>query len=148
MTTVSAPSAANAPDANKAAAKSNTLNYNDFLKLMIAQLKNQDPLNPTNSTEYMSQIAQFSSVEQGINTNAKLDQLLVNSNISQASTMIGLAVKGTDGTVGVIASVRIDSSGSTAILTNGKEVPITAGVTIGYPGTPAPTPTPDPTPST
>lgn len=113
--------------------KNSTLNYNDFLKLMVAQLRNQDPLNPTNSTEYMSQIAQFSSVEQGINTNAKLDQLLVNSNISQASTMIGLSLTSADGSVsGIVASVRIDSSGSTAILKNGKQVPITPGVVLGY----------------
>jgi flagellar basal-body rod modification protein FlgD len=115
------------------AAKNSTLNYNDFLKLMVAQLQNQDPLNPTDSTEYMSQIAQFSSVEQGINTNAKLDQLLVNSNISQASTMIGLSLTSADGSVsGIVTSVRIDSSGSTAILNNGKEVPITQGVVLGY----------------
>lgn len=112
-----------------------TLNYNDFLKLMIAQLQNQDPLNPTDSSQFMSQIAQFSNVEQGINANSKLGQLLVNSNISQASTMIGLQITGTDGTSGVVQSVRIDSSGSTAILTNGKQVPINAGVTIGYPKT-------------
>lgn len=112
---------------------SSTLNYDDFLQLMVAQLRNQDPLNPTDSTEYMSQIAQFSSVEQGINTNSKLDQLLVNSNISQASTMVGLTLTSADGSIsGIVTSVRIDSSGSTAILSNGKEVPITQGVTLGY----------------
>lgn len=119
--------------ASNDATKNSTLNYNDFLKLMVAQLRNQDPLNPTDSTEYMSQIAQFSSVEQGINTNAKLDQLLVNSNISQASTMVGLTLTSADGSVsGIVMSVRIDSSGSTAILNNGKEVPITQGVVLGY----------------
>lgn len=134
MTTVPSTSSSTSTDTSTAAAaKSNTLNYNDFLKLMIAQMKNQDPLNPTDSTQYMSQIAQFSTVEQTINTNSKLDQLLVNSNISQASTMIGLVLKASDGTTGTIQSVRIDSSGSTAILTSGKEVPIGAGVTIGYP---------------
>jgi flagellar basal-body rod modification protein FlgD len=112
---------------------SSTLDYNDFLQLMIAQLQNQDPLNPTDSSQFMSQIAEFSNVEQGINTNSKLDQLLVNSNISQASTMIGLQITGTDGTTGIIESVRIDSSGSTAVLTDGTQVPIDAGVTIGYP---------------
>lgn len=113
--------------------KNSTLNYNDFLKLMVAQLRNQDPLNPTDSTQYMSQIAQFSSVEQGINTNAKLDQLLVNSNISQASTMIGLSLTSADGSVsGIVTSVRIDSTGSTAILNNGKEIRIDQGVVLGY----------------
>lgn len=115
------------------AANNASLNYDDFLQLMVAQLKNQDPLNPTDSTEYMSQIAQFSSVEQGINANSKLDQLITSSNTLQASTMIGLTVTSADGaTTGTIASVRIDSSGTTAILSNGKEVPITQGVTLGY----------------
>jgi flagellar basal-body rod modification protein FlgD len=135
MTTVSAPGSSPSNPVDSAAAQATpTLNYDDFLQLMVAQLQNQDPLNPTDSSQFMSQIAEFSSVEQSINANSKLDQLLVNSNISQASTMIGLTITGTDGTQGVIQSVRIDSSGSTAILTNGKQVPITAGVSIGYPG--------------
>jgi flagellar basal-body rod modification protein FlgD len=134
MTTVPPTSSGSGSSAPTSSSQSPpTLGYNDFLQLMIAQLQNQDPLNPTDSSEFMSQIAEFSNVEQGINANSKLDQLLVNSNISQASTMIGLSIKGTDGTEGIIQSVRIDSSGSTAILTNGKQVPIEAGVSIGYP---------------
>jgi flagellar basal-body rod modification protein FlgD len=135
MTTVPAAgsSPSNPVDSSTAQSASPTLDYSDFLQLMVAQLQNQDPLNPTDSSQFMSQIAEFSNVEQGINANSKLDQLLVNSNISQASTMIGLTLTGTDGTQGIIQSVRIDSSGSTAILTNGKQVPITAGVTISYP---------------
>jgi flagellar basal-body rod modification protein FlgD len=117
----------------KTDAENASLNYDDFLNLMVAQLRNQDPLNPTDSTQYMSQIAQFSTVEQGIKTNSKLDQLLTNSNISQASTMIGLTMTSADGaTAGVVVSVRIDSSGSTAILDNGKEIPIAPGVTLGF----------------
>lgn len=133
MTTVPAASSSTNTSNSTSTSASNTLNYNDFLKLMVAQLQNQDPLNPTDSSQFMSQIAQMSTVEQGINTNSKLDQLLVNSNISQASTMIGLTLTAADGTTGVIKSVRIDSSGSTAILTNGTQVPINAGVTISYP---------------
>src|SRR5262249_18372665 len=79
----------NPVDSSTAQAATPTLDYSDFLQLMVAQLQNQDPLNPTDSSEFMSQIAEFSNVEQGINANSKLDQLLVNSNISQASTMIG-----------------------------------------------------------
>jgi flagellar basal-body rod modification protein FlgD len=110
-----------------------TLGYNDFLQLLLAQMQNQDPLNPTDSTEYVSQLASFSNVEQGINMNTKLDQLLVDSNISQASTMVGLTITSADGaTTGVVKSVRIDSSGATAVLADGSQVPVGAGVTVSY----------------
>jgi flagellar basal-body rod modification protein FlgD len=136
MTTIPATSATSSTQntsSNSNSADSATLNYDDFLQLMVAQLQNQDPLNPTDSTEYMSQIAQFSSVEQGINTNSKLDQLLVNSSISQASTMVGHTLVSADGSAsGIIASVQIDDTGTTAILDDGTKVPITSGVTLGF----------------
>jgi flagellar basal-body rod modification protein FlgD len=135
MTTVAGTGASGTQNTNSTnnSTSGSSLDYDDFLQLMVAQLQNQDPLNPTDSTEYMSQIAQFSGVEQSINMNSKLDQLLVNSSISQASTMIGLTLTSADGSVtGTIASVKVASNGATAVLTDGKEVPITSGVTLGY----------------
>ncbi|MBN2645750.1 MAG: hypothetical protein JXR59_09790 [Desulfuromonadaceae bacterium] len=53
-----------------------TLNQGDFLTLLVAQLENQDPLEPQSNTEFIAQMAQFSSLEQQIDTNEKLDSLL------------------------------------------------------------------------
>lgn len=50
--------------------------FDDFLTLLTTQLQNQDPLAPTDSTEFTNQIVQFSQVEQQINQNNKLDQML------------------------------------------------------------------------
>jgi len=50
--------------ANETRKKSQVLDKDAFLKLMMVQLQNQNPLNPTDNTEYMNQMAQFSSVEQ------------------------------------------------------------------------------------
>ncbi|MBX9682593.1 MAG: flagellar hook assembly protein FlgD [Hyphomicrobium sp.] len=109
-----------------------TLDYDAFLQLLLAQMNNQDPLNPIDSTEYVSQLATFSNVEQALKQNAKLDQLLVISNISQANAIVGHSITSADGAVtGQVVSVKIDSAGATATLRDGRTVEIGAGVSIG-----------------
>jgi flagellar basal-body rod modification protein FlgD len=78
--TSAAASSANAAAANATApsTKDNGLSadFNTFLKLLTAQLRNQDPLNPSDSTEFVAQLAQFSGVEQQVQTNTKLNSIL------------------------------------------------------------------------
>lgn len=52
------------------------LGQSDFLTMMVAQLQHQDPLNPAQGTEFTSQLAQFSGLEQQINTNTNLTEIL------------------------------------------------------------------------
>ncbi|MFC1490701.1 flagellar hook assembly protein FlgD [Candidatus Latescibacterota bacterium] len=56
-----------------------TLGKEDFLKLLIAQLKNQDPLNPASNTEFVAQLAQFSSLEQMTVMNSNLEASLASN---------------------------------------------------------------------
>ena len=73
-----------------------TLGKDDFLKLLVTQLQNQDPLNPADSTEFISQLAQFSSLEQlsNVNDNLKIVQLFDQSiNNSQAVNFVGKTIK-------------------------------------------------------
>ncbi len=53
-----------------------TGDFDTFLTLLTAQLGNQDPLNPTDSTEFVAQLATFSAVEQQVQTNTSLDSIL------------------------------------------------------------------------
>ncbi|MER8624250.1 flagellar hook assembly protein FlgD [Mesorhizobium sp. M1143] len=107
------------------------VDYQSFLKLLIAEMKNQDPTKPMDSTQYVAQLATFSQVEQSVQTNTKLDQIMQSSALSQADSLIGRSITSADGkTTGVVASVKLASNGVIAVLQNGTEVPVGAGVSI------------------
>jgi flagellar basal-body rod modification protein FlgD len=107
------------------------VDYQSFLKLLVAQMKTQDPTNPMDSTQYVAQLAQFSSVEQSIQVNSKLNQLLQISSITQADAILGRTVTSADGaTTGVVDSVKLAANGVVAVLENGTEVVMQSGVTV------------------
>lgn len=74
----------------KASTKSNELGKDAFLKLMIAQLQNQDPLSPMDNTQMVAQIAQFTSVEQLTNISEQISAL--GESLGNDSGLIGKQV--------------------------------------------------------
>jgi flagellar basal-body rod modification protein FlgD len=86
------------------------LGQNDFLKLMVAQLQAQNPLEPGNSNEFVNELAQMTQVEQVTNL-ANADEL------SGAVQLIGHKVtydgEGNEPATGVVQSVQSSSSGTT-----------------------------------
>jgi flagellar basal-body rod modification protein FlgD len=85
-----------APSASSSAAdteKSNTLGQDDFLTLLVAQLQNQDPLNPSDPTEFTSQLAQFSELEQLFNLNDSMDNLAEAQNNAEKLSALSLIGK-------------------------------------------------------
>ena len=83
--------------AAEAAMKQSTgMNKDDFLKLFVTQLQNQDPLNPQDGTQFIGQLAQLTQVEQAYNTNTNLQSMLnqgSNSATLAAITLIGKQVE-------------------------------------------------------
>jgi len=74
--------------------------FNDFLTLLTAQLKNQDPQAPLDSTQFVEQLASFSAVEQQVGTNEKLSRLVAQGQaqeIGQLSSWIGQTVDARQG---------------------------------------------------
>lgn len=130
--TGTAPSTASgASTATAAAGKASTIDYTSFLKLLVAQLQNQDPTQPMDSTAYMSQLAAFSQVEQSVASNAKLDSLLMTSSLQLAEQAVGRGVTSADGSVsGQISSVRLTSGDPVATLTNGQTVTLSSGIVL------------------
>ncbi|MDW5315471.1 flagellar hook assembly protein FlgD [Rhizobium sp. PL01] len=108
-----------------------SLNYDSFLKLLVAQMKNQDPTQPMDSTQQIAQLATFSQVEQTIKTNTNLESLLQRTSLSEANAVIGKTVTSADGkTTGVVKEVKLYSDGIIAVLDSGKELVVGPGVTI------------------
>ncbi len=142
MTTVPATTSSNSSSSSSASTSAATtastaaaasLNFNSFLQLMIAEMKNQDPTSPTDPSQYLAQISQMSSVQQGILTNTKLDSMLTQSSLTQAEGAIGKVATSSDGSVtGTVQSVSLGSDGSvTATLSTGASLTLDNTVTIG-----------------
>jgi flagellar basal-body rod modification protein FlgD len=80
-------------------------NFDTFLKLLTAQLQNQNPLSPMDTTQFTQQLVQFSSVEQAIRQNTNLETLISmqkNSQAANAVNYIGKTVEMTGDKVGVV----------------------------------------------
>lgn len=92
-----------------------TLGQGDFLKLLVAQMSQQDPMNPMKDTEFIAQMASFSALEQSKAMQQDMAQL-------RASTMLGETVKlkKTDGTTttGVVGTVEF-SEGKPYLIVDG-----------------------------
>lgn len=76
-----------------------------FMKLLLAQLKNQDPLKPMEDKEFIAQLAQFNSLNQLTEMNKTLGELMTAQMLSQGSALIGKTVTGVSDSGGVISGL-------------------------------------------
>jgi flagellar basal-body rod modification protein FlgD len=98
--------------------KEQELGRDEFLKLLVAQLENQDPMNPQENGEFVSQLAQFSSLEEAQNLTQSFDGFAANFQSSQhlqATSLVGRPVHvasdntllGNEGAISVLAEIPI-----------------------------------------
>ena len=124
-TTATTTSATTASSTKKAA--DNVLGKDDFLKLMVAQMKNQDPMNPADDKDNIAQMAQFSSLEQITNLANATQELATRMSLTQNVGLLGHTVTytGTDGTAvfGQVDGLNLGSDGTTTLSVAG-----TAGI--------------------
>lgn len=116
---------------NKSTAKSgqdNSLGKDEFLKILIAQIKNQDPMKPLEDKEFIAQMAQFTSVEQLMNMATELKEL--KNSLGFTATLIGKSIEwetaSVDGSAAIIKHGVVDSismkSGQSFVVVNGEEI--------------------------
>lgn len=126
---------ASTKDSNKA-----SVNYDSFLKLLIAQMKNQDPTSPMDASEQISQLASFSQVEQTIQTNTHLKSMLQAEALTRAGDIVGKYIMSADDTVtGKVKEVQVYADGVIALTEAGGKVLMQAGVVVSDREIPKPT---------
>jgi len=115
-----------------------SLGQNDFLKLLVAQLSAQDPMNPQKDTEFIAQMAQFSALEQARSMQSDMAGLRSEQQVAQATGMIGRTVSVADGSGTVVTGVASGLSlatGAPQIIVNGQPYPLSSvlGITVTPP---------------
>ena len=123
------------------------LGSDDFMKLLTTQLTSQDPMNPMKDTEFISQMANFTSLEQMRSLSKSFDTFTSDQKMAAAPAYLGRQVTITNATgdiTGVVEAIKFNN-GKPAVVVNGKtyETKLITGIT------PAPVPPPTvTTPST
>lgn len=113
------------------AARPDSLGKDAFLKLLVAQLRYQDPTKPTDSSTFMSQTAQFTQVEKLDEIAKSTTAMLAAQSMSAVGSLVGRTVSytGTDGVAvrGVVTSVGFSAAGPMLrVGTKGVEIPVGA----------------------
>lgn len=107
------------------------MDYMVFLRLLVEQIKNQDPTEPMKASEQLAQLASFSGVEQAATTNKKLDTIMSLLIVAQADGLVGREISSLDGsTRGVVESVQFLPTGGVARLAGGVELPLSGGYEV------------------
>lgn len=111
-------------------ARGSELDKDAFLRLLVTQLRYQDPLSPMENTEFVAQMAQFSTLEQVTNMAKELEEFLVNFSWSQFINLIGKKVKFTDSesgesVEGKVTGIKPTEKGIFLVIDDGKyEIPM------------------------
>ncbi|MBM4064919.1 MAG: hypothetical protein FJ266_04670 [Planctomycetes bacterium] len=116
---------------------SSEISMENFLTLFVTQLQNQNPLDPTDNTEFMSQLAQFSTLEQAQQQTEYLSDIssigsasLQLDQLSLASTFIGKTIKYSDDSdnsetlSGIVEGVKLEEDGTVSFIIDGESVSI------------------------
>ncbi len=102
------------------------LKTEDFIKMMVTQLQNQDPLEPAKNQELLAQMSQIGQLQSATSLQESLQSMLLQNQVSNAGNLIGKMVEGLDArgdqVNGLVNSVRVTSDGVMLELDNGHQL--------------------------
>lgn len=111
--------AINPVTAASSATQSNGLDFQSLLKIILTQLTYQDPLKPVDNAQFVSQLAQFSQLQQSQTLNDQVTSLLASQAASQATSLLGRTVDfsaGTASLTGVVKAISFTSGSPTVTI--------------------------------
>jgi flagellar basal-body rod modification protein FlgD len=113
------------PGTQAASGKNAELGKDQFLKLFVAQLQHQDPMNPMEDSDFMGQMASFSTLEQVTNLASANEAIATNLSLSQSVGLIGRTVTWMDGAdvphTGTVEKVNQNADGKPVLTVSGTE---------------------------
>src|SRR3954463_13996332 len=96
---------------NQMASKSLGLKTEDFIKMMVTQLQNQDPMEPAKNEELLAQMSQIGQLQASTDLQSSLKSMVMQNNIASAGNLIGKQIQGLDENgdpvQGLVNSVRV-----------------------------------------
>jgi flagellar basal-body rod modification protein FlgD len=123
------------------------LKADDFIKMMVTQLQQQDPMDPAKNDQLLAQMSQISQLQSTTSLTDSLKGMVQQNQIGAAAALIGKSVQGMDAQnlpiTGQVTSVRVAGDEVNLELDNGQQLSMTRVTSIGA-GTAATTPTPTP----
>ena len=122
------------------AVNSSSLGENSFLQLLVTQMQHQDPTQPQSNTQFIAQLAQFTSLEQMTNVSnssaqmvSELNALTSNTQLNSAFLLLGdtVTVQSSDGAsvTGPVTSVNANGS-TTTVTVNGTDYPVSSVMSV------------------
>jgi flagellar basal-body rod modification protein FlgD len=119
------------------AANPYNLQPSDFIKLMVTQLENQDPTQPTSNQDLLTQMSQIGQLESSTSLQTTMTNVSLQSQVGSASALIGKEVTGVDASnnasSGVVNSVSVAGGSVTLNLASGDSMPLSGLASITNP---------------
>ena len=112
-----------------------TLNSSEFVELMLTELTNQDPFEPTDTQAILDQVSGLRDIEASLDLQTTLEDLTLSNGLASAGTLIGKPIAGldlnNDELTGTVQSVRLNDGSPTLALDSGRTLPLDRVTRIG-----------------
>ena len=119
-----------------------TMGQAEFLKLLVTQMRNQDPLKPVSDTEFIAQMAQFTALEQTKEMTTDIQKLRQSYALTQGTGLLGKEVKVATGenedqvfTKGIVTDLEVNKDGDVSLIVNNQAYALDSVIAVNL-GTP------------